>query len=160
MPEADPLPFRIPMPGRDTVDLFDGARSVTYRLEGFLHLVGGLLTLEWTGTQRTQQVSFTNVRDHVDPLPVEWVDIPVGLITEVRLAGGWWRPRLELRARQLDAFDGIPASRPGYVTLRIRRRDRDHARQIAAAIDCARAEAVAEPGNRLGGSYQGGGGDG
>ncbi len=149
MPRAEPLPFRLSVPGRDTIDA-DGARSVSYRLEGFLHIVDSILTVEWTGTESTQQVSFTSVTDHVDPLPVEWLEIPVDWITEVRLRGGWWRPRLELRARRLDAFEGIPSARAGSITLRIRRRDRELAGQIAVAIDCARADiAVAAGEDRL-----------
>ena len=144
MPRAEPLPFRLSVPGRDTIDA-DGARSVSYRLEGFLHLVGDLLTVEWTGTESTQQVSFTGVKDHVDPLPVEWLEIPVDWITEVRLRGGWWRPRLELRAGRLDAFEDIPSARAASITLRIRRRDRELAGQMAVAIDRARADSADRP---------------
>ena len=139
MPGAEPLPFRLPVPGRDTID-GDGARSVSYRLEGFLHLVGSTLTVEWTGTKSTQQISFRGVKDHVDHLPVEWHEVPVGWITDARLRGGWWRPRLELRAPRLDAFEGIPSARAGSITLRIRRRDRELAGQMAVAIDRARAD--------------------
>lgn len=140
MARAQPLPFRLPVPGRDTFDA-DGIGSVSYRMEGFLHLDGGNLTFEWTGTKQTQLVDFTRITDRVDPLPVEWLDVPAGWITEARLAGGWWAPRLRLRANRLDAFDDIPSARPGAVTLRIRRRDRALARQTVAAIDLARAAA-------------------
>lgn len=37
MPQIEPLPFRIRIPGKDVIDL-KGVRSVNYRVEGLLHL--------------------------------------------------------------------------------------------------------------------------
>lgn len=144
MPGREPLPFRLPVPGRDTID-DEGLQSVSHRVEGFLHLGDGVLTLEWTGTTQRQQVSLTELRDHVDALPVEWADIPLTWLTEVRLRGGRWRPAVELRTRRVDAFEGIPSARPGSLALRIRRRDRALALRLVAAIESARTEAIMPP---------------
>jgi hypothetical protein len=41
-----PLPFRLKIPGEDTLD-WRGARSISYRLDGLLHVVGDVITFEW-----------------------------------------------------------------------------------------------------------------
>lgn len=144
MSALDPLPFRLPVPGADVVEL-GGIESVSYRLEGLLHLKEQLVSLEWTGTRKTEYVGLTGVGTEHDHLPVEWIEIPVAWITEVRVRGGWWRPRFELRARRLDAFEGVPAARAGTLSVKIARRDRGLAADMAAAIEMARADlALAE----------------
>jgi hypothetical protein len=133
MPLNHPLPFRLNVPGEDTLDL-RGARSVSYRLDGLLHVAADLLTFEWAATRRTQRVSLTGVKDEVDDSPVGTIEVPRPSITRAQVRGGWWAPRLQLWARRIDAFDGIPGARPGTLTLRIHRRDRAHAHAIAEAI--------------------------
>jgi hypothetical protein len=126
---TEPLPFHLPLPGRDTLGL-DGARSESYRLHGLLHCDGEILTFEWSTVAHVEQVSLlsVDVDDHTSP--TEFWDVPVHRIAEVRISGGWWAPRLELRARSLDAFDGVPGAELGTITLRFRRRDR----ALAAAL--------------------------
>ncbi len=141
MPPTDPLAFRLKVPGEDTLDS-RGARSISYRLDGLLHLVGDMLTFEWAATRRTQLVSLGGVKDQVDESPIGAVQVPQRWITRAQVRGGWWAPRLQLRARRIDAFDGIPGARPGTLTLRIRRRDRAHANAIARVIAPLRAAAV------------------
>lgn len=142
MPLKDPLPFRLNVPGQDTLD-WRGARSISYRLDGLLHLVGEMLTFEWAATRRTQRVSLTGVKDVVDESPVGTIEIPRGWITRAHIRGGWWAPRLQLWARRIDAFDGIPGARPGTLTLRIHRHDRAYAHALAEAI--APAQGAAAP---------------
>ena len=144
MNPIEPLPFRLKVAGRDAVDA-EGVWSISYRLDGLLHLADETITLEWAATRHTQQVSFSGVRDEVDHSPVGRVDIPLDWITRVQLRRGWWGRRLQLWAGRLDAFDGVPGARAGTVTLRIHRRDRDHARAIAAAISAHRAQPTALP---------------
>ena len=138
MPPIDPLPFRLRVPGQDVID-FEGVWSISYRGEGLLHLEGGTLTLEWTATRTTERVSVKGIGTDVEHSPIGTLEVPVDWIIGVRLRGGWWWPRLELRARRLDAFDDFPGSRPGVITLKVRRRDREHAGALVAAIDHARA---------------------
>lgn len=144
MTPIESLPFHLRVPGEDVVDL-QGARSVSYRVEGLLHFVGATLTLEWAGTRTTQRASLTRMGTEVEPLPLELLEVPASWLAEVRLRGGWWLPRLELRARRLDAFDALPAARPGVASLRVRRRHLALARAMAAAIEAARAEALLAP---------------
>jgi hypothetical protein len=134
----NPLPFRLRVPGQDVIDS-EGVWSISYRGEGLLHLEGGTLTLEWTATRTTERVSVKGIGTDVERSPIGTLEVPADLIISVRLRGGWWWPRLELRARRLDAFDDFPGSRPGVVTLKIRRRDREQAGVFVAAIDHARA---------------------
>ncbi len=137
----DPLPFRLKITGEDTLD-WRGARSISYRLDGLLHLVGEMLTFEWAATRHTQRVSLSGVKDEVDESPVGTIEIPRRWIARARVRGGWWAPRLQLWAQRIDAFDGIPGARPGTLTLRIHRHDRTHAHAIAEAIIPAAAAAL------------------
>ena len=129
----DPLPFRIKISGEDTVDS-RGVRSVSYRLDGLLQVSDEVLTLEWRATRHTQHVEMGNVTDEVDESPVGTMQIPRDLVSRAQVKGGVWRPRLQLWARKIDAFDAIPRARPGTLTLRIRRRDRGNAKAIAEAL--------------------------
>ena len=111
---------------------------MSIKLEGLLHLLEDAVSLEWSATRKVESVSLSGIRDEVDHSPVGACDIPLSLISEARLRGGWWAPRLELRAGRLDAFEGIPTAQSGTANLRIRRRDRNTARSVCAAIESAR----------------------
>lgn len=141
LPEIDPLPFRLRVPGTDTVG-FAGIKSVTYDVEGLLHLAGHTVTIEWSGTQTTEQVSLEKIGTDVDELPHDWLELPVTFISDARVLGVWWRPRFELRARRLDAFQIVPSARGATLTMKIRRLDRARAREMAVAIELAKAEAT------------------
>lgn len=130
----EPLPFRLHPTGRDTVG-FEGVKSVSYRLTGLLHLTDTSVTLEWTGTRTTEQVSLDDIGTTVDQLPLEWFELPYQRIARVWVVGGWWRPRLDLRAHRGDDFAGVPATRGVTLSLRIHRRDRALARAIASEIE-------------------------
>jgi hypothetical protein len=146
MTQIDPLPFRLRVPGQDLLDS-EGVSTIRYRLQGLLHLEDEKLTLEWTATRKTQRVDGSGVNTDVDRSPIGTLEVPVDWITSARLRGGWLWPRLELRARSLDAFDSLPRSRPGVVTLKIRRRDREHARNLVAAIESRRGAGALPGGN-------------
>jgi hypothetical protein len=143
MTNVDPLPFRIKVPGYDAFDA-QGIVSITIKLEGLLSVSDNAITLEWKATRQIDSVSLSGVTDEVDESPVGRCEIPVDLILEARLRGGWWSPRLELRARRLDAFENIPTAQSGIAKLRIRRLDRDRARAVCAAIEETRREHQAE----------------
>ena len=135
------LPFRLRLPGWDKLD-WEGARSVAARVEGRLHLVGAMLVIEWAVTEETQRVALDGILSKVEVLPLETIELPVVELVDLRLVGGWWAPRLELRARRLDAFDGIPTARPGVITLRIRRQGRRLAAEMAAEIERLRTRTM------------------
>jgi hypothetical protein len=128
-----PLPFRLRVPGEETLDS-RGVRSISYKLDGLLDLKDDILAFEWAATRHTQRLSFEGVKDEVDESPVGAVEIPRDWITRAQVRGGWWAPRLRLFARRIDAFDGIPGARPGKLVLRIQRNHRRDARAMAEAI--------------------------
>lgn len=134
MTHVDPLPFRIRVPGYDAFDT-QGILSITIKLEGLLTVSDELVVLEWKATRQIESVSLGGITDEVDESPVGRCEIPVDMILEARLRGSWWSPRLELRAKRLDAFEGIPTAQSGIAKLRIRRNDRDRARAVCAAIE-------------------------
>jgi hypothetical protein len=130
---VESVPFQVPLPGRDTIDL-DGIRSVSYGIHGLLHLDGEFATFEWSTTRHTEIVSLTDISENDDATAPELLDVPVAWIAGATLTGGRWRPRLVLRGRRLDAFVGVPGAGPGIVSLRVRRRDRPLAMAMAAAL--------------------------
>jgi hypothetical protein len=130
----NPIPFRLKVPGRDAVE-WGGIESVSYRVDGLLRLADKSVILEWTGTRTTQEVSFDKIGTDVDELPPQWLELPFGRIAGAWVVGGWWWPRLELRARGLEDFIGVPATHGVTLRLRIHRRDRGLARTIVFEIE-------------------------
>lgn len=128
----DPLPFKLKIPGEDTID-WRGVRSISYRLDGLLSLSDDVLTLEWKARRHTEHVGIGGVKDVVDESPIGTLQIPRELIARAWISG-WFRPRLQMWARQIDAFEGIPSARPGMLSLRIRRQDRRLAHAVAEAL--------------------------
>lgn len=134
----DPLPFRLRIPGDESVDLDGQEVSVTYRLHGLLRLLGDALAFEWIVRRRTETDSLTDGDVQVDDSPVGAASVPLTWIARAEVRGGWWSPRLQILARRIDAFEDIPGVRPGSLTLRIRRQDRQLAGAITAAIAAPR----------------------
>lgn len=143
MPPLEPVPFSIRVPGEDVID-FKGIRSVSYRVEGLLHLANDMLEFEWTATEKTDRVSVTGIGTVVDRSPIGRLKLPVGWVAEVELRGRWL-PRVRFRARRLDAFEDMPGATAGTLTLKIRRRYRRQAAALIAAIELARAATPLPP---------------
>ena len=139
----DPLPFRLSLAGEETLDT-RGIRSVSYKVQGLLHLEDDTLALEWAVDQYTESVGLGGVSTGAEKFDYEELVVPLTWLTEVRLTRFPSR-RLKLRARRLDAFDGVPSARPGSVSLRIRHRDRHLAAAMVEAIDDARASILSDP---------------
>ena len=139
---AEPVPFRLSLAGEDTLDS-RGVRSVGFKVEGLLHLEGDSLTLEWAVDRTTERVGLGGVSTDVEKFDYEELTIHLTWLTEVRLTGGFMSPRrLRLRARRLDAFDGVPAAKPGRLALKIRHRDRKIAKAMVIAIEEAQLDAL------------------
>jgi hypothetical protein len=134
VPLLDPLPFRLSVPGLDRIDL-RGARSVSWKLAGLLHHEGDQLVFEWAGTRTTEGLTLSGPVNRVEPVEPEAFEVPIEWVAEAWLVGGWWWPRFVVRARRLDAFDGIPGAGPGRVAVRIHPRHRELARAMAAEIN-------------------------
>ena len=143
-----PLPFKLGVPGDaasisilvwpwdDVIDT-EGVKSVSYKLTGRLHFEQNQVTFEFAGTRTVEKVSLTKIGTDVSHSPIGTLEVPISWISDVRLTGGWWWPRLIFRSRRLDAFQGIPGASPGIVAIKIARRDRDHARLLVEAINAA-----------------------
>jgi hypothetical protein len=118
-----PLPFRIKLPGEETVD-FTEVRDVSRHADGMLHLVEGALVLEWAVTESVDEVGLGNVSSTTETFPVEELEIPLDWLAGAELAGGIFRPRLVLRARGLGVLAEIPGAKGAELALHYRRRDR------------------------------------
>jgi hypothetical protein len=138
----DPLPFRLSIPSEESADLDGSEISVTYQLHGLLYLADDVLAFEWVVKRRTETDSLFGGDLQEDESPIGTISIPRPWIAHVQVRGAWWAPRVQMWARRIDAFDGIPGARPGALTLRIRRRDLPIARAIAAAMTPRHGTAV------------------
>ncbi len=132
-PDLAALPFRLKRPGWDSMGL-GGIESVSHRAEGLLRVTEYGVTLEWAEVQTVQQVSLEHIGTDVTDLPPEWLELPIDRIAGAWVVGGWWSPRLDLRAQAIEDFKGVPAVRGVTISLRIHRRDRPLANAIAQAI--------------------------
>ena len=128
-----PLPFRIGVAGRDTMGL-EGIESVSYRVDGLLLLTGDGLRFEWDETRTSERLSLERTGTDVEEYALEPLELPFDRLGGAWLIGGWWWPRLELRARALEDWDGVPGARGVTLVLRVARRDRALARAIAAQL--------------------------
>ncbi len=136
------LPFRLKVPGKDE---FEGINvvSTTFRVHGFLRFDGYMLSVEWGGEIAIQEVG-TKISDETEPLQDERIDLPITDIHRASLAGGWFRPRLELQARRLGALSYIPTEKLGVVKFWYDRSERFNAIAMAQALE----EAITSGGTR------------
>jgi hypothetical protein len=99
-----------------------------------LTLIDDGVRLEWRQTQTTDLVSFRRIATDVEVLPLEWLELPFERIAGARIAGGWWRSRLELTVTDAADLEGVPGARGATLPLRIELLDRKLARAVAATI--------------------------
>ena len=121
------LRFTLKVPGSDEFRDFQ-AVSTSFRCEGLLTLEGDLLTLEWGGEARIQEVGLLSLADDKVTMPDDWITVSATELDRATLEGGWWRPRLTLLERRRGALSAVPSVAFGEVRCWIARRDRDQAR--------------------------------
>lgn len=136
------LPFRLKVSGTDE---FRGLRAVStsFSFHGFLRLERYLLTIEWAGVARVQDVGALSIRDDRLPLPDESITLPVSQLYSAKLIGGWLRPRLAIRARRVGALAAVPSEDQGIVQFWLTRSERAAGKEMATAISLAIASAPA-----------------
>lgn len=136
MPHPVPLPFRIRLPGEETVSLAE-IRDVSRRVEGLLHCDGSGIVLEWELTESIDEVSPLSVSSTSDTFEAEMLAVPIDWLASVELVGGILRPRLVLHARGLGVFAGVPGAKANTLSLSYRRADRLIAVAMVNAITAA-----------------------
>jgi hypothetical protein len=134
------LPFTLKVAGTDE---FRGlnAISTSFRFHGLLQFDGASLLIEWAGSARVQGVGANTIRDERLPLPAEILAVPMERLRVAELAGGWWRPRLEIGARDLHTLASVPSEERGRVRFWYARRDGAAAAALAAIL----SRAIATP---------------
>ena len=135
----EPVPFRLGLAGEETLDS-RGIRSVAYKVDGMLHLDHDNLTLEWAVDRHTESIGLGGVKTDVEKFDYEDLVVPLSWLMEARLTR--FPRRLRLRAKHLDAFEGVPGEKPGRIALKIRRSDRHRAAAMVRAINLARVQAL------------------
>lgn len=133
------LPFTLKVPSRDNLR---GAVTswTTFAFHGLMHFDGTALHLEWSGTAATVDIEGVSVRSDVISLPAESSVIPLSRLRSAKLAGGWWRPRLEVTANDTTALAIVPSEAAGRVCFWISRRDRRLAGDLVAVMRRAARE--------------------
>jgi hypothetical protein len=136
MPANPVLPFKLKVAGSDE---FRGlnAISTSFRFHGLLQFDGATLQIEWAGSAQVQEVGALTVRDDQLALPEETLALPVERIRAAELAGGWWRPRLEISANDLQALRIVPSENQGMVRFWYARKDGAIAAGLAARLNAA-----------------------
>jgi len=71
---------------------------------------------------KVDEVQLFAIRNEVVPLPQEALEVPLDRLWSVELAGGWWRPYIELIGNDLDALRVVPGEDHGRLRCLIHRR--------------------------------------
>ena len=140
MPMSAALRFKLKVAGTDE---FRGVHAVStsFRFHGLMRFNGVHLQIEWAGSARVQDVGALSIRDEQLPLPTETLTIPADRLWGAELSGGWWRPRLEISAKDVGALAIVPSEDQGKVRFWYARRDRAAAIALTAALN----RAIASP---------------
>lgn len=138
MASITPLPFRIRLPGEDSVH-FTEVRDVTRRADGMLHLLSDALLLEWAVTESIDEVGLGTVKSATETYATEELEVPLEWLASAELIGGILRPRVLLRGRGLGVFEEVPGSKADRLELHYKRADRLVAVDMATAIATALA---------------------
>ena len=112
---------------------------------GVASLDGQALRLQFRIIEEFQRFRSGRLEQGTNESDVRELLIPLGALRAVRVAGSWWRPRLEIAAADLRALEGFPGAATGEVSLRIRRRDRIDARELASDVEYALASRLLSP---------------
>lgn len=134
------VPFTLKAPGKDEYGP-SMYRSVTWRFHGIAKLDGNQLILEFAGEKLVDQVKGAEVKSWSETVEVRQVVLPVGKVGRIEVKG-WLRVRIELWATDLGLLDSVPGANQGRITLRIARRDRLEAQELAATVRLASADSA------------------
>lgn len=99
---------------------------------GLLSIAGGELRLQWA----VHDAVFGVLKGGCNEARV-----PLAELSEVRFHPGWWHGRLVLRATDLQTLAGVPGADRDELVLRVERKDRAAAAEVAAEANLLAAEA-------------------
>jgi hypothetical protein len=116
------------------------ARRVS-RLQGLIRLEGASLVIEWSGAVEWTEVRGPEVLTRSETVAATRREIPAERLADVTVRG-WLRPRFELRAADLAAFEGVPTAENGRLSVRIPRAERRDALALAADLRDEMADAA------------------
>ena len=138
------VPFTLPRVQRQ---LLSGAEShiVKTQVVGVVTLDDDALRLQYRVLEHSWRYRGGRMEEGTTESEVQELVIPIRSLRAVRVAGFTWWPRLEIAAADLRALEGFPRAGTGEVSLRIRRRDRTDARELASHVEYALAERLLAP---------------
>ncbi|MEO8636163.1 MAG: hypothetical protein ABI587_12890 [Gemmatimonadales bacterium] len=131
-----PVPFSLRVSGKD-LSAADTVAWTTFRLVGLLVCEANALRIQWSGTGLLDAVTGLAVRSEIVPIPPETLLVPLAQICSVQLVGGWWRPRLEMIANDLDTFRSVPGAEGAHIRFWLARRDRPLAKRVMTEVHLA-----------------------
>ena len=127
MADALSLAFALRVPGESRTGGLRSALTREHDVRGLASVRGAELVLEWSGTTRVSEVRGFAADVRREPFPAGRRAIPLAALASIRRRGWWWRPRVELRVRELEALDGVPGADGSSLRLLV-----DH-----ADLECA-----------------------
>ena len=138
------VPFTLPQEQRQLVA---GAEShlVKTQVVGVATLDGDALRLQYRVLEHSWRHRKGLMEEENTESEVQELVIPLRSLRAVRVAGFTWWPRLEIAVTDMRALEGFPRAGTGEVSLRIRRRDRTDARELASQVEYALAERLLSP---------------
>jgi hypothetical protein len=111
------------------------------RLRGLVRLENAALVIEWSGAIEWTEVRGPEVETRTEAVPATRREIPVGRLADVSVRG-WWRPRFELRAADLETLNGVPTAENGRLSLPIPRAERRMADELVLNLRDEMADAA------------------
>ncbi len=110
--------------------------------DGLVRLEGADLVIQYERKDLAAKVA--KIRDAFFGTPRSGVTdmiIPLSQVTLVRFKSGVFGANLTLQVADIKLIEDVPVTRLGTIRLNFRRADRDHAANLATAIDESHAEA-------------------
>lgn len=135
------LPFHLRVPDQAEINGPE-ITTISHRLWGVARIEGAAVVLEWGGTREVARVKPGALRSTPEAVPTGEVRLAVTGVVAAALRGGWWRPRLEIRLRELRQVLPFPGMVPGVLLLWLARRDRRAAREFLVTLEVEQADAA------------------
>ena len=126
------LPFRFRLPAETRTkgrDVF----CREYDVRGLAGIWGSRLVLEWSGNIRVTDVHGFATDLRQEPFPAGRRSLPLATLLAVTRRGWWWRPRVELEASTLGAFEGVPSATGAKLSLVVGLTDLEAAGRLVIA---------------------------
>lgn len=134
------VPFWLKIPQDVRMESNTKVFTTEYNLHGVARVEGPYLILEWSGNKKFIENRGIQVKLWTEPVPISCVSIPVSRLLHTQVHGRFFRVRLELQVSDLTTLASFPGEKQGQVTLWLKRKDRNSAKDLVNTIQFEAAE--------------------